>query len=223
MLLSLIAIAVVMAGCEEPAAPVDTSVPVGVYRYESVMDKSGMAMRRSMMLRLLSQREGALYDTVFRQENGEWLADSVSRMELRFQNVGDSYHRAIAIARRGDAFPDTSLAYWRFTRYGDSISYSVSQRFNGPNLSLVGTWQSYPGDTALSKSNLRLEFRSDSVVMNGYAPGVPAVAGTFAYTISNDSLGIKGAPIVLGDRYSVTPSVWLYLSTRPYHGFALSR
>lgn len=214
------AAAALMAGCSQPSAPsLETGLPAGNYRYESSFEQGGVPMRRAMALTITVLRQGVLYDTLFRQEAGEWIADSVSKLDLQFKSIGDGYHRTIGIFRRGDAMPDTSVAYWRFQNEGDSLYYRVASRFTGNNRHLPGRWKSHAGDTALSGHSLQFDFGNDSVTISGHLHEGTDFSGTYRYLSDADSFDIEGLSLGLGDHYSVTPNFWLYIYNRPLHGF----
>lgn len=208
-----------LAGCSDPVSPSGVGVPTGTYRYETSFTEGGVDLRRVSTMMLLSQREGYIFDTLYRNNAGTWQPDSTVMLELAFRGFGNGYYRTIGIQRRGSSQPDTSVSYWLFARRADSVYMHVGQSYEGNNLGIVGRWDTPEDDTALLGGRYSLHFRNDSVAIEGNDPVMGPLTGVFRYQTDRDSLRIIGAPVDLGNRYSVTPGWWLYLTHRPTHGY----
>jgi|GEM_PF-2926883 len=212
-----------LGACSDPVSPSEPGIPTGIYRYERSFMDGGVRMWHSSQIVLASQLQGYVYDTLYREEGGVRVADSVGALTLIFQAIGNGYHRTIGVGTHSDALPDTVLGYWRFSYRDDSLYTYIGRCYSGGGLGIIGRWELLASDTALLGGHYTLDFRNDSVGIEGHVPGVGDVSGRFLYQARLDTLRVFDAPVDLGDRYSVTPGWWLYLTTRPDHGYARVR
>lgn len=210
---------ILAGGCSDPVSPPSTSIPTGTYAYRTLFSQGDLPMRRHQRLVLASQTQALLYDTLFHDDNGTWVTDSISRLAVSLQSVGNGYYRGIGIRTGDGAEPDTTLRYWLFSRRGDSLYTFIGHAFNGSNIGIVGRWETAAADTVMLGSRYVLDFRNDSVAIQGNTAGAGSIRGTFRYATNRDTLRIMGAPVDLGDRFSVTPGWGLYITSRPVHGY----
>ncbi len=207
------------AGCDDSGTtPISPGPPSGSWLNVQTYTIGGTEMRRTSNLTILSQTEGSLIDTVFGLVSGEWTVDSVIRVDLRFNPVGDGYQRTYEIHMVPGSAPDTTLRYWYLFRRGDSLVHYIGMRFLGANAGLTGEWRNDPADTAFLGLCHALKFTDNSVVILDDC-GTPFSEGPmYDYEVDRDTLKISGRQLY-GARFEVVPGWSLYLTARPSVGY----
>jgi hypothetical protein len=215
----LLACVAILAGCDAGTEPNSTGIPIGLYTNVELSVQGGLDTRHVRTILLPTQTVGHLYDTIYTLRDGAWQADSIAETELHFQLVGDGYQRTIEVHRSASAPADSSIAYWYFFRRGDSLYHYTGQRLLGPNVGIVGNWESDPRDTAFTGRYYALRFTKDSVAVTYKAHPVGDLSGMYRYQVDRNTIAIQGLPLSLGSRYEVVPGWSLYLTTQATRGY----
>lgn len=216
----IIVLILMVSGCSDPVSQPGTSFPAGTYVYERLLASDSSQLMERQRLVLASQSQAVLYDTIYQNSNGTWEIFSTWDMSISLQSVGNGYYRGVTIRRANSVPVDTLLYYWLFSRRGDSVYVYRGHGFTGSNIGIIGRWQTSDADTALVGTRYTLDFRSDSVSIEGRVPGWGDLSAVFPYKTNRDTLRIMTGLVNFGDRFSVTPGWGLYITSRPTHGYA---
>lgn len=209
-----------LCSCDQAVDAVGTSIPIGVWRRETIVNQGGVDRKSVRRVSLRSQSDGRFFDTLYTMSGTTWVVDSVWETGLTFQGVGDGYQRAVEIIA-GMGSSDTSLSYWYFFQRNDSLYFYGGMRYLGSNPGIVGNWSSDPNDTAITRRYYTFKFGADSLdVTNSSGSGTPS--GRYGYQLSGSTLTVTGAVLDFVNRYEVVPGGGLYLTTPLSPGYAES-